>query len=79
MWLAPGQDIDLSVSANRRNFIDGDGKWVYLGANGEIPTGTAPAMFFSGGGTPFRTNRGTGGTFSFGGGTITTATTNPGT
>ena len=32
-------------------FIDGNGQPVYLGANGELPLGYQPALFFSAGGT----------------------------
>ncbi|WP_192246072.1 hypothetical protein [Mesorhizobium silamurunense] len=76
IWFAPGQFIDFSVEANRRKFVDASGKPVYLGANGEMPTGTAPAVFFSGDATGFATNKGTGGAFTLTG-SLTNATTSP--
>ncbi len=75
-WIAPGQFIDFSVEANRRKFIDADGKPVYLGANGELPTGTSPAVFFSGDSSTFATNKGTGGTFTLTG-SLTNASSSP--
>ncbi len=76
VYIAPGQDLDLSITANRRKFIDGSGKPVSLGADGSIPTGTAPAIFLSipHGGTPanFANNLGTGGNFTVSAGTTQT-------
>jgi hypothetical protein len=54
--------LDLSVTANRRKFIDESGKPVDVGADGSGPTGTAPVIFLKG--SPFATNRGTGGGFT---------------
>lgn len=67
-WIAPGVSLldgggDTPL-ATRRKFIDGSGKPVYLGANGELPTGTPPAVFLSGDASSFGTNRGTGGAFA---------------
>ena len=45
-WLRFGTYMDLSVEANRRLFIDPIGRPVWLGDNGEIPTGSAPIVFF---------------------------------
>lgn len=64
LWMAPGVFIDFTVTANRRKFIDGTGKPVDLGTNGQTPTGTSPYMFFSGDDTTFSTNLGTGGAFN---------------
>lgn len=71
LWIAPGVSLLDGVGdiplATRRKFIDGGGKPVYLGANGELPTGTAPAVFLSasaGNAASFATNRGTGGAFA---------------
>jgi hypothetical protein len=75
-YFAPGQFLDLSIEANRLKFIDVGGKPVDLGANGETPTGTAPAVFFSGDATGFATNKGTGGAFSLTG-SLTNASTSP--
>jgi hypothetical protein len=76
LWIAPGQFIDFSVEANRRKFIDADGKPVSLGADGSTPTGTAPAVFFSGDSSSFATNKGTGGAFTLTG-SLTDALTSP--
>lgn len=75
-WIAPGQFIDFSVEANRRKFIDVNGKPVDLGADGSTPTGTAPPMFFSGNAAGFPTNKGTGGVFTLTG-SLTNASTSP--
>lgn len=56
--------IDLSVAANRRKFIDGNGKPVDLGSDGSSPTGVAPLVFLSGETASWHTNKGTGGGFS---------------
>lgn len=37
--------LDITVEANRRKFIDAEGKPVGLGANGSLPTGTQPEIF----------------------------------
>jgi len=66
----------LSIEANRRKFIDAIGKPVFLGSDGSLPTGVAPAMFFSGDSTAFATNRGTGGPFTLTG-SLTNASTSP--
>lgn len=55
--------VDLSVDANRRKFIDADGMAVYLGDTGELPTGTAAAMYIRGIQTNQALNSGTGGDF----------------
>jgi hypothetical protein len=47
-WIAPGTYIDFSQVANRRKFISASHTPVYLGANGELPTGSSPPVFFSG-------------------------------
>ncbi len=75
-WLAPGQFIDFSIEANRRKFINANGKPVDLGIDGSIPTGTAPAIFFSGDSSSFGTNKGTGGNFTAVG-SLTNASTSP--
>ncbi len=60
-YLALGQNLDLSVPSNLAKFISA-GKPVYLGANGQLPTGTAPTIFGSGDATTFlQPNLGTGG------------------
>ena len=40
--------LDLTVEANRRKFIDAAGSPVYLGDNGELPTGTASIIYLRG-------------------------------
>jgi hypothetical protein len=60
-YFNPTTAIDFSVTANRRKFLGPDGKPVYLGAHGEVPTGTAPIIFQSGAAQYWPTNRGTGG------------------
>lgn len=37
--------LDFSVEANRRKFIDAEGKPVDLGADGSLPTGSQPEIF----------------------------------
>lgn len=66
LWVGMGQYADASDPAVIEKFRDPvTGKPVYLGANGEVPTGTAPVMFFSGNGTTFgQPNLGTGGAFT---------------
>ena len=65
LYLAPGQTLDISIEANRRKFIDADGKPVNLGLTGASPTGTAPLLYLhlDDGETAnnFAINRGTGG------------------
>ena len=61
-WGDFGVSLDLSVAANRAKFNYGT-----LGANGETPTGTTPALFFRGGPTDFPTNLGNGGAFALNG------------
>lgn len=53
--------IDLSVTANRRKFIDANGMPVWLGTDGALPTGTAPILYAPDG-NPIM-NYGTGGCF----------------
>jgi len=62
-YVAIGQFLDLSNPANIAKFI-ADGKPVDLGADGSLPTGTAPTIFFSGNASSFTTNKGTGGAFT---------------
>lgn len=66
VWVNNGVSsyLDLSVLDNLRKFISGNGKPVYLGADGSLPTGTAPIMFFSGPTVAWHTNKGSGGGFT---------------
>lgn len=79
VWIAPG--VSLLVDGDipevtRRKFISAAGKPVDLGADGSTPTGTAPAIFFSGDAAAFVTNRGTGGAFTLTG-SLTDADSSP--
>lgn len=72
VWIAPGQSlldgsnlIPAATIAKFRDAVTGDP--VNLGANGETPTGVAPAIYFSNNNqdvTDFTVNRGTGGAFT---------------
>ena len=69
MWFAaPASFFDLTITSNRRKFINADLTPVYLGANGSNPLGTQPPVFLTvpSGGVPsdIRNNYGTGGAFS---------------
>ena len=64
LWFAPGVYIDFSVEANRRKFIDANGKPVSLGDNGELPTETAPLIYLNNAASTFGTNKGSGGNFT---------------
>ena len=75
-WLDFGSYLDITDSAVRRLFISATGKPVYLGATGNVPTGTAPTMFFSGATAGWETNLGTGGGFTENG-ALTTAPSSP--
>jgi len=72
--------LDITQEANRRKFISAAGKPVFLGDNGELPTGTSPILFLhlDDGETAsnFAINAGTGGNFTVNG-TPITATTSP--
>jgi len=74
-YLNVGEFIDLSVQANREKFIL-NGKPVSLGADGSLPTGTAPDIFLTGQTGLWHTNKATGGGFTENG-ALTTATTSP--
>jgi len=74
-WIMDGY-IDLSVDANLRKFIDVGGNPVYLGENGELPTGTSPDVFLSGDTDTWHTNKGTGGGLTENG-ALSTALTTP--
>ena len=80
LYFAPGQFLDFSIVANRRRFISANGKPVWLGADGAIPTGTAPIVYQrvadAAAVATFATNLGTGGDFAITG-TLTTGSTSP--
>lgn len=72
--------LDLSNSLNRRKFISGTLKPVSLGADGSVPTGTAPLVYnrlaVGETVTNFALNRGTGGDFAITG-TLSTGSSSP--
>jgi hypothetical protein len=72
--------MDFTVVANRRKFISSLLKPMDLGADGSLPTGSPPIVYFhlADGEAPanFAINRGTGGNFSITG-ALTTASTSP--
>lgn len=70
MWV--DQQIDFSVEANRRKFIDASGKPV--DPAGAVAEFGAPICLFSGNSSTFATNQGSGGAF-----TLTGSLTNAGT
>jgi hypothetical protein len=81
-WMGTGQYADASDSAVIAKFRDPvTGKPVYLGANGELPTGISPTIFGSGTAVTFmQPNLGTSGPFDkvvTGNGSIVDAATSP--
>jgi hypothetical protein len=64
LWFT-NQYLDITQETVRRKFITAGGKPVFLGNNGELPTGASPLVFFSGDRTVWNagTNKGTGGNF----------------
>ena len=79
VWIAPGVDLRESgdiPEATRRKFSTADNKPVDLGSDCSAPTGTVPAICFSGDASTFGTNKGNGGAFTLSG-TLTNAATSP--
>lgn len=76
MYFAPGQYLDISVSANRRKFIGVDGRPVFLGTTGSLPTGVAPILYLRNPPASFGTNSGTGGDLLVSG-TLTACSSSP--
>lgn len=68
--------LDLSIEENRRKFIDENKNPTFLGANGNLPTGSPPEIFLSGDTDTWHVNKGTGGGFSENG-TLTAADSYP--
>lgn len=64
VFLDINEYIDLSIEANRRKFIDTNGKPVNLGVDGSIPFGSPPILYLANEASTFHTNLGTGGDFS---------------
>ncbi|MEK9894933.1 MAG: hypothetical protein VW518_00720 [Burkholderiaceae bacterium] len=81
VYIAPGQYLDLSVTANRRKFITASKKPAWLGTTGALPTGTAPLVYLHlDPGEPltsFTTNRGSGGDYDSITGTLAPVITRP--
>lgn len=59
LWLDDSY-IDFSNATNRAKFYN-NGQPVYLGDNGELPTGNAPVLYFTANDESFETNLGHGG------------------
>jgi hypothetical protein len=80
LYYQPNQYLDFSVISNRRKFISPNGKPVALGADGSLPTGTAPIIYLhldpAEAVADFATNRGTGGNFTITG-ALTAGSTSP--
>lgn len=76
VWFDPTTYVDLSSSANRRKFITAGGKPAALGATGQKPTGSSPAIYLKGPASNWGTNAGSGGNFTVNG-TFTDAATSP--
>lgn len=76
LWIDFDNYIDFSDEANRRKFINADGRAVNLGADGSLPIGTAPDVFLSGDTANWHTNKGLMAGFSETG-TLTTETIPP--
>ena len=47
IWLDPTQRLDLDTTSVRRKFTDANNVPVFLGSNGELPTGTRPILFLA--------------------------------
>jgi hypothetical protein len=76
LWLDFGTYLYVSSMDVRRKFISPAGMPMYLGADGSIPTGSAPDVFLSGDVIYWQSNKGTGGDFNVNG-TIGYAATQP--
>ncbi len=59
-----GENIDLTVAANRLKFRTSNGKPAFLNADGSLPTGTAPIIYAPDGDASDDKNKGTGGGFT---------------
>ena len=56
--------VDISVTANRRKFINADLTPVDFGANGSTPTGSQPIVYLNNQADTFQNNLGSGGNFT---------------
>lgn len=67
LYFQTGEFLDFTVEANRRKFIDANGKPVNLGSDGSRPTGNQPPLFMTGDAAAWNAgiaNKGSGGAFS---------------
>jgi len=76
-YFAPNQFINITVEANRRKFISADLKPVDLGADGSLPTGTAPICYLKQNGSNKLVNAGSGGDFNSVVGTVNNCASSP--
>lgn len=74
LYLNVAETLDLSIQANREKFALA-GQPVYLGGNGQLPTGNTPAWYYDGDPSTFG-NKGTGGNVALTG-TLTASSTAP--
>lgn len=65
VWADFDRFVDFSVTANRRKFIDAAGRPVSLGADGSVPFGEPPDMYFDNAASDYNVNRGSGPNFRF--------------
>lgn len=70
------ESLDITNGTNRAKFISG-GAPVDLGADGSTPTGTAPIIYFNNPFGTFQDNLGTGGNYTVGASSLTSATAPP--
>lgn len=78
-WLQSNLYLDLSTLAARRKFIYATRRPVFLGATGNVITGSQAEVYLKGTGTGFITNSGSIGNFAASTGTLTTPSTTPST
>lgn len=67
IYLNFAEYLDLSIVANRRKFINANGKPANLGADGSLPTSSIPIVYLRGIANGFPINRGSGGDFTVNG------------
>lgn len=60
LYVATGETLDFSVEANRRKFFTASGEIANLGADGSVPTGTAPIIYLEGRYNQWERNKGSG-------------------
>lgn len=63
-YFNPLEFLDFTLTANRRKFISATGGSVVLGADGSLPTGSAPLVYLDNLAATWTQNRGTGGNFT---------------